>query len=75
MIQWKMNVETPMKNLEVDKILAAQGDTKISIVSIENNPFVRVRKGHETIIMTKDEYEYFYEAVEEAMYALNKRKS
>ena len=69
------NKTEAMKNLEVLQVLASYGDIKISIVEIEKHPFVRVRKGHEVIILTKDEYEYFYEAVEEAMHALNQRKA
>ena len=71
MIQWKMSVETPMKNLEVEQVLASSGENKISIVTIEGHSFVRVRRGHEVIILTREDYVDFADTVDDARLALN----
>jgi hypothetical protein len=60
-----------MQNLEVEHVLASSGDKKISIVTIEGHSFVRVRKAHEAIILSKEEYEDFADTIDEAKWALN----
>jgi hypothetical protein len=55
-----------MKNLEVLRVLASIGDTKVSVVEIEKSSFVRVKKGHETIIISKAEFDDFAKVIGEA---------